>query len=490
MIKDKRIKSLLEKYKTIYSLKYLLLLSNWDIETYMPKKAIYARGIVSGKIEALIQELSLQPEFVSELKGLYEYTREKDIDLSDEEKAIIRTLWHTHTKYTKLPRTFVEEYTNLVSTSSTVWAKAKNKNDYEIFKPSLKKIIDMTLEYCNYIGFKNHPYEALITDYEPGMTMDDYESYFVDLKNVLSQFNIHKLNQVKKLPDSYSVIESKKLISEILKFFKSDEVSFRLDESEHPFTNSIGTNDVRLTTNYTSPSPFSEIYSTIHEFGHGLFGLQTSEELEFTPLFYDISYGLHESQSRYWENVVGRGKDFIHWLKPKLSKLNEVYKSFSEDDIYDIVNKVQPSLIRIEADELTYHYHILIRFEVEKALLEKKITVDEAPEFWNSKYMEYLGIRPGNFSEGILQDIHWSIGALGYFPSYSFGTVLAAAIGEKNKPMMSEIDKTQKWLKENIHKYGGTYTYPEVSLRLTGKRINLAPWENYMKEKFNNLLIN
>jgi carboxypeptidase Taq len=272
----------------------------------------------------------------------------------------------------------------------------------------------------------------------------------------------------------------------------------RLDESAHPFTNSNAINDIRITTNYHKDSPLSSIFSTIHEYGHGLFAYQTNTELEYTPQFADISYGIHESQSRFWENIIGRSKTFLNLLLPQIQKLGPGYESIDLETVYNAANNVTPSLIRVEADELTYHFHILIRYEVEKAILEGIISIDKAPEFWNSKYEEYLGVKSETFADGIMQDIHWSLGYIGYFPTYSMGTVLSAVVAEKIEADLGEIEKLittsegiskiQSWLKGNIHKDAGTYTYTEIMNRLTGKPLDFAPWEKYLTEKFSYLL--
>jgi len=492
-IKDKRIKLLLEQYKPIYSLKYMLLLSSWDTETFMPSEGVTARGFSTGNIEGLIQKLFLEKDFA---KALLDIDPE-DKKLTVTEAMIVNRLRHKYDKYTKLPSEFVNRFAALTSTASTVWAKAKSENDFEMFKPYLEKIFTYSREAAGYLGYKENPYEALIEDYEPEMTMNDYDSYFTELQKTLSHFDISGISKIKELSDEFSIEALKGIVADILSEFRADKTFIRIDESSHPFTNAIALNDIRITTNYNKSSPFSAIYSTVHEYGHGLFGHQISPELEYTPIFDDISYGLHESQSRLWENLIGRNMGFVKWLTPKINLLGGDYKHLTASEVYDQVNRVAPSLVRIEADELTYHYHILIRYEVEKDLLNCRVKVSDAVELWNGLYEKYLHIRPKKLSEGILQDIHWSIGAVGYFPSYSFGTILSSIIYEKMKEKLGSatdnvfkpgnISKIQNWLKENIHQYGGTYSYKDVSQKFTGKAISIEPWASYMANKFSKI---
>jgi carboxypeptidase Taq len=494
LITNPLILSVLEKYKNIYALKYLGVLANWDTETYMPSKGIEMRGQVMGKIEKLVQQLSLDPDFVRDIETL-EIQQDQ---LNDYEKAVLRILSKANKKYRKLPAEFVEQFAELTAKSSTVWAEARKENDFKKFQPYLQDVFTKTKQMADYLGYESHPYEALIEDYEPGMSMNDFENYFTQLKAILSKFDLSKVKPVTKLPVDFDIEQLKKINNFILNYFNYDKNSMRLDESAHPFTNSNAINDIRITTNYHKDSPLSAIFSTIHEYGHGLFAYQTNPELEYTPQFADISYGIHESQSRFWENIIGRRKSFLKILLPEIQKLGPDYESIDLETVYAAANNVTPSLIRVEADELTYHFHILIRYEVEKAILDGKVSIEEASEFWNSKYEEYLGVKSENFADGIMQDIHWSLGYIGYFPTYSMGTVLSAVVAEKIEAELGNLDdligsaegiqKIQNWLKENIHKDAGTYTYTELVKRFTGKPLDFAPWERYLTEKFSYLL--
>jgi carboxypeptidase Taq len=488
------LKSLLEKYKPVYALRYLSALTNWDSETYMPHKGIDARSKVLGITEQVIQQQILDPGLINDFKQL---TTEYD-KLNDIEKNVWQILNRSITKYQKLPSNFVDEYTALVSKSASIWAQARQDNDYPTFKPYLEKVFTYTKRMADYIGYENHPYEALVGDYEPGMTMKDFDQYFTQLKTILSKFDLSKVKDQADLNMPFDQDKLRDITLFILNYFSNDPDSLRLDESAHPFTNSVAINDVRITTNYHKASPLSAIYSTIHEFGHGLFARQTSPELEFTPLFTDISYGIHESQSRFWENIVGRRAEFLKILLPEIHKLGPEYQELTTDKVYNAANEVTPGLIRIEADELTYHYHILIRYEVEKALLDGKINFDQAPDYWDSLYEQYLGIKADKIANGIMQDIHWSLGYIGYFPTYSLGTILAAAIAQKLEQDLGNLADLiitkegiltiQNWLKVNIHQYGGGYTYTQIFTKLNGKGLDLKPWEEYISNKFSYLL--
>jgi carboxypeptidase Taq len=491
---NQNIKALLAKYSEIHALRYLISLANWDTETYMPREGVASRGRIIGQTEAMAQKLFLNPEFAHDLSLAGEQLSE----LNDEELAVYRILTRYQKKYQKVPAKFIQNYAELTSHSSTVWAKARRENNFKLYQPYLEKIFAQSRELANYLGYEHHPYEALVDEYEPGMEMNDFENYFIALKKVLYKFDFTKKNEAIDLPQFSSKQAQKELVDTILNRLNFDKSRIRLDQTPHPFTTALAINDVRVTTNYDSDYSLFAIYSSIHEFGHGLFGMQTNPELEFTPQFIDISYGLHESQSRFWENRIARNRAFVDYILAETQKLQSSYKDITEQQFYDAVNEIHPTLIRVQADELTYHYHILIRYEIEKALLEKSITVAEAPEYWNSKYQEYLGIKPSNDAEGILQDIHWSLGYVGYFPTYSMGTIMSAAIGETIENDIGEIDdlsgssagikKIQHWLKENIHQHGGTYTYKQVFQKIAGVDLSIEPWERYMRKKFSHLL--
>ena len=300
---------------------------------------------------------------------------------------------------------------------------------------------------------------------------------------------------MKKYPleeEKYDIEKMKELNMKILKMIHGNEDNLRLDISTHPFTVSMGPGDVRITTRYLGKDFAGSYSSTIHEFGHALYELQLGKELEYTPLT-PTSLVLHESQSRFWENVLGKSKEFISIFHKDIMKLDKSMGKYSIDEIYRHLNKVKPSLIRTESDEVTYHLHVIIRFEIEKALIEGKVKVKDLPRVWGDKYEEYLGIRPKNDREGVLQDSHWSGGSIGYFPTYSLGTstsILWKNALEKDEGNVQTLVKKKdfgtikKWLKKSIHQYGSTYVFNDMVKKVTGKHFSPISLLDYLEEKY------
>jgi carboxypeptidase Taq len=485
--KNKTILQILNKYKDIWTLGYASAVAHWDLETYMPEKGAASRGEALGRLSVLRQKLFLDKSFVSLI-----HQAEKQKNLTDQEKGVMRVLLRTLKYYEKLPPRFVEDFENLTNTATVVWREAKNKNNFKLFEPYLSKIFAMNRQMAGYLGYKDSPYDALLDLFEEGLTSREVESFFGEIKQPLEDlltkieksdkyFKTHKLEKT-----IYDQEKLKKLNQKILSFFWSDMSRFRLDISAHPFTTSFSNMDTRITTSYHKADFARSLLSTIHEFGHALYDLQSADELEMTPIGGGSSFVIHESQSRLWENFVGRGKPFI---KNFLKDMEQVVgKKLSVDEVYSYFNKVTPGLIRTEADEVTYHFHIMLRYEIEKGLIEGKLKVKDLPEIWNTKMKEYLGVLPQSDSEGVLQDIHWSGGMVGYFPTYSLGTFLSAQ-WEKQMGIadsVSYLGKREKWLQEHIHKFGSTYTLKELLVKNKMKfdpKVNI----NYLQEKYSKI---
>lgn len=494
--KNPIILQLNQKYQLISSLNQLLALSGWDLETYMPQNGASNRGLVSAKVSSLIQKLYLDKDFVKLVEEA-----SKQTDLNDYELGILRLLKKNLYNFFKLPPEFVKEYAKVTNEGMVAWREAKDKNRYDIFSPFLKKIIDLSIKQAEYLGYDNHPYDALLDNYEEDLKTSDVEKYFESIKPTLVEV-LKYIKQSKKYTsrihplekETYNEAELEKLNYKVLEHFNYDKNNLRLDRSAHPFSQGINTKDVRITTRYLGRDFGATISGTIHEFGHALYDMQTDDSFDFTPISNAVSLVLHESQSRFWENMVGRNLEFLRVMLPKIKRLGDNYKNYSLTDYYRYFNKVKPSLIRVKADEVTYHFHIMIRFEIEKMMIERKVDVKDLPEIWNSKYREYLGIKPKNYGEGILQDIHWSMGAIGYFPTYSMGTVLSAFWAKKIEEEVGNISKLvktsegikkiQKWLKENVHQYGPTYTVKDLLKKKFNTEFSVEYWKEYIREKY------
>jgi len=494
-IKHRKIKNLIKKYENIWALSYFLNLANWDTETYMPEQGTIVRGEACARLNLLIQKEVLNPEFIKLVK---ETSAEQDLTAS--ERGIIRILTKQIDTYQKLPKEFLEAYTTLITSSSLIWAKAKRANDFSIFSDVLERIFTLSRQKAEYLGYKDHPYDALLDEYEQDITVKDLDKFFTEIKNFLTENFSEEIAKNKgKLAtftqEAYDQEAMARLNLKVLQYFGANPQNLRLDKSSHPFTATISTKDVRITTRYPQTGFTGSLLSTVHEFGHALYTLQHAALIEKTPLFTINSLGLHESQSRFWENHVGKSAGFIKTFYTDFLSLGKNFKKYSWQDFYQNFNFISPSLIRTEADEVTYNYHILIRYEVEKALLSGTIKVKDLVEFWNDKYQKYLGIIPKNLSEGVLQDIHWSCGLIGYFPSYALGTVLSATWQKQlvldlqtdlNSLINSQtgINKIKAWQKEKIHQYGYTYTLEELVKKVTAKNFSTIDWQGYLQKKY------
>jgi len=493
--KNKLIKEILERYMTIDSIQRLSALAEWDLDTYMPPKAAEERGIILSKAGVLVKKLILDKEFLRLINKA-----EKEKKLNDYEKGVIRVLQRRIKILSKLPDKFIEEFNKTVNKSKVVWKNAKKNDNFKEFLPSFKKIFELVKKKAEYLGYKEHPYDALIDLYEEGWTTKDFENFFNsikdELKKLFEEIKSSK-NYIDKHPlekEKYRREDIKKVNYEVLRILNFDQERSRLDVSMHPFEMSISLNDVRITTWYGEKDFRKSLSHTIHEFGHALYELNIDPELKFTPLQRGASYGLHESQAKFWEDIVGRNTVFLEKIWHICKKYLIFLRKYKFQDFLSYFNLIRPELIRIEADEITYHFHIILRFELEKLLLEDKINPEEAPEYWNEFMKKYLGIKPKTYKEGILQDSHWADGDVGYFPVYSLGTFLAGMWLEKLEKDTGNLERIlekkdginliENWLKDNIHKYGRTYTSKDLIYKICKKEFTTEPFLNYLKRKY------
>ncbi len=493
---DPTIKQIIQKYRLIWALNHAMALMGWDSETYMPKEGATERSVARAEISVLQQQLILKPEFVN----LVEEAKNKLDSFNDYEKGVVRVLDRAITQFKKLPPEHVYEYTRVTGEAVHVWVEAKQKSDFNKFKPYLEKIVDLARKTAEYLGYEKHPYNALLDLYEEGLTIDDMDNVFNNIiphsKKVLEKVlsdeyypQKHPLEDIK-----YDEEAMRKVNKEILEILGFPWTRARLDVSPHPFTVNMGIKDVRITTRYEGFDFKRTIYSVIHEFGHALYELQVDEKLAMTPLAGGVSLGVHESQSRFWENIVGRSMQFVELMKPVLDKYLDFTRDYSTEELYRYVNTVRPSLIRVEADEVTYNFHIYLRYTIEKKLIAEELTVDEVPVEWNNMMEELLGVRPANDAEGVLQDIHWSHGTIGYFPTYTLGNVLSAQIKdtiEKKKPiteLLAEgkegIAELKSILKQLVHAWGSTYAPKDLIMKATGEPLNPEHFNNYLTVKY------
>jgi carboxypeptidase Taq len=492
LIQNKKIIEIISSYEKIWSLNYLNTLVGWDTETYMPEEGVEPRGRVMSNLSGLIQDSILDKKFIGLVRKAQD---EKGLNVY--ENKILQVLDKQLSYYQKLPKEFVKEYSMLISSASTIWSKAKQENILSKFLPVLEKIFDMTRQRAEYLGYEKDPYEAIFKEYEDDFTVSDLDEYFASMKKFLGKIDFAKVTNKFEVDIKDSSYDKEKMIilnNQILEFLSVSPKNFRIDVSAHPFSLFLGLNDIRMTTNYSKKDFTAALLPTIHEFGHGLFASQSQKELEYTPLWPECSYALHESQSRFWENMISRNIGFVRRFSPDFKELNMKFQDLTPLDFYEQFNEIKPTLIRTQADEITYHYHIMIRYEIERDLLNKNIKISEVPEIWDQKYQKYLGIKPTNYSDGFLQDIHWAFGSIGYFPTYSLGSVTSAIwyeliekdlqLSKKECFTIEDIIKVKEWLKNNINKYAGTYNLKEITKKVSGNDFSTDAWEKYIIKKY------
>ncbi len=480
-------------YLPIFSIDYALSILDWDIATYMPRKVIEKRKFVMAELEKLRRKLILRKEVKEFIK------KAGKEELNEIGKGMLRELKREIEIYEKLPEEFLEEFEKIRREARVVWEEAKKKSKFKLFLPYLEKIVELTRKKAEYLGYEKHPYDALIDLFEEGFRKRDLDKFFKELKPIVKK-RFEKIrkseNYIETHPlekEKYDKEKMRELNLLIAKEMGYDFERGRIDISAHPFTLDLPYTDIRFTTWYHEKDFRRSLFATIHECGHALHHLQINPELWGTPAGFGSFYALGESQSRFWENYIGRSYEFVKAHYKIFCKYLPFLKNYSKDDVYRYFNLVRPEVIRVESDEITYHFHVLLRYEVEIGLIEEKINAKEVPEIWNEKMEKYLGIIPKKDSEGVLQDVHWSEGYFGYFPTYSIGSVLAVSIGERMKEELKGIEKDiekrkferiRDWLKKNIHWWGAVYTTKELAKRIGIDLFNLSGFKRYLKEKF------
>jgi carboxypeptidase Taq len=475
-----------------------LSLIQWDQETYMPKGAIKSRSEQIESLSGVIHKETTSKKYQSALSKLIDLKTGKILqtNVKPEQKAALREWRRDFIHATALPDAFVEAFSKLSSEGMFVWEEARKRNDFNYFLPHLQKTIDMCRKKADYLGYQDHPYDALLDQFEPDMKTAELDKIFKNLRLSLTDL-IKRIEKKKPINDSFlwgNFSKSKQMeFNEILMdALCYDRTYGRLDLSEHPFSSASHPTDSRITSRIHMPYLLSNIRSVMHEVGHGLYEMGLPIEQFGTPLGESISLGIHESQSRWWETRIGLSKAFWKEYYPKLkSEFKAKLGNVPLDTFYRAINKVTPSMIRVEADEVTYPLHVILRFEIEKKLIEGSLQTKDIPDVWNSKMQEFLGITPKNDLEGCLQDVHWSMGAFGYFPTYALGNLFAAQFFEafekefpKWESKVDDLSFMKEWLRINIHHHGRRYTSNELVKKVTGKNFSAAPFIDYLNCKY------
>jgi len=465
----------------------------WDQEVYMPEKGAEMRAQQLATLAGLSHEAGTDPELGKILKEL-----NAAAGLDDKQQRNVKEALRNYNDRNKYNTAFVMEMSQAVSEAFQAWQRAKKESNFNMFAPKLQKLVALKLQECEMLGYEEHPYDALLNQYEPGMTTSQLVKLFDEVRKQLVPF-VKAILAKPPIDDDFTRLNYPRQIQwdfgmDILKEMGFDFEAGRQDISSHPFTTNFNSRDVRVTTRINENDLCEMIWSCIHEGGHALYEQGLPYDDYGLPSGEYLSLGIHESQSRLWENNVGRSLPF--WKK-YYSGLKQVFpeqlNAISDGQFYKAINKVEPSLIRTNADELTYHFHVMIRFELEVALMEGKIKVEDLPQLWNAKYKEYLGIEVPDDARGVLQDVHWSHGSFGYFPTYSIGSFYAAQFfiqAEKEIPdLTGQIEKGNlvpllTWLREKIHRHGRLYTSNELCKMITGKELDFNDFMTYAGKKY------
>jgi carboxypeptidase Taq len=489
-----------QRLRDLHNLHQAGAVLDWDQQTFMPPRGVAARAETKTTITKLAHELFTAPE-TGELLTAAEADR-RGTPESDLDAALLRTVRRDYDRATRLPTELVAEITRVTSLAQEEWAHARAQDDYAKFAPWLSQIVDLVRQAASCIGYKDRVYDALIDEYEPGTTAAQLDAVFAELKReqipmVRAISDQAGKSDASSLHRTFDEEQQKRFAESILPECGFDFTRGRQDRSVHPFCTSFGKNDVRLTTRYDVNFLSPALFGSLHEMGHGLYEQGFSDAIEGSTLAGGASLGFHESQSRLWENLVGRSRPFWRHYYPRLREyFPGALDDVAEDAFYAAINHVSPSLIRVEADEVTYNLHIILRYEMENELLEGRLSVADAPEAWNAKMREYFGLTPPNNREGILQDVHWSIGILGYFPTYALGNLYSVQLfdqAQKDMPGLSEsLEKADfkpllEWLRENVHQHGRRFLPDELCRRITGQSLTAAPYLAYLRRKFGEL---
>lgn len=465
-------------------------LMSWDQETYMPPEAAPVRGLQIATLEALAHELFTAGRTAELLEAVQA--------VGETDTAIVRVTRRDHGQALKLPTDFVEEAARARNEAHHAWVHARERSDFATFAPHLEKMMELSRRQADLLGFEEYPYDALLDEYEPGMRAAQVRAVFRDLRERTRPL-LRRIVAAGEAAD-YSVL-SRPFPREAQKAFawKVAGEAFglrpefaRQDESAHPFQTNFSRSDLRITTRVQDEWP-SCLFGTWHETGHAMYERGVGERWTRTPVARGASLGVHESQSRMFENLLARSLPFWERYFPELeAAAPEVTAGLDAPALYRAVNRVRPSLIRVEADEVTYNFHVMLRFELELALLEGSLKVRDLPEAWNAKMKEDLGLTPPDDARGVLQDIHWSAGLIGYFPTYTLGNLLSVQLleaAQRDERIRAGVQRAEyapllAWLTENVHQYGRSLTPAELTQQATGRPLSADPYVAYLHEKY------
>jgi carboxypeptidase Taq len=491
-----KMQELLERVAEFTDLQHIMAVLGWDQQINMPPGGAEERGLQSAALGRILHEKFATEEFgqlIAELEA-----EVGDLSAETDEARSVKVVKKAYEKQVKVPLPLLMETIKATTMAHEAWVNAKTQSDFSIFKPHLETIVDLRKQYADLFKPYDHIYDPLLDDFEPGMKTAEVKEIFEKLRP--QQVELLQEIAEKEPPDDsfikhhyneeYQALFGRHVITR----FGYDWQRGRLDVAPHPFTTEFGHGDVRITTRYLKEDAGSALFGTMHESGHAMYGQGVPDQFKRHPLGGAASLAIHESQSRLWENIVGRSKEFWSYFYPSFQMLFPEYLAEVRlEDFYRGINKVEPSFIRVEADEATYNMHIMLRLEIEIGLMEGTMDVADLPEIWNSRMQDYLGVTPPNDAKGVLQDIHWSGGMIGYFPTYALGNLASVQLWDKlleeNPNVPDEIaqgkfDTILGWMREHVHQYGSKYEPQEIMLKATGSKISPEPYMAYLRKKY------
>jgi carboxypeptidase Taq len=491
-----QLRSTLNEYTDLTT---AIALLRWDQETNMPTGGAQGRSHQLATLTRIAHKKFTSPEVGQLLEDLTPYANELDPD-SDDARLILVTK-RLYTRRSKVPASLMADIAKAGSKAQPVWVTSRRDSNFNAFRPYLEKLIDLRRQFAECFRPFDHIYDPLLDRYEPGLKTADVQAIFSDLRPKQVEL-LRAISQQPQVDDSFlhqTFAEDKQwdFGVEVITKYGFDWQRGRQDRSAHPFTQGFGFGDVRITTRFLQDYFPSAFFSTAHECGHALYAQGIDPHLARTPLDDGASLAVHESQSRLYENIIGRSMNFWMHFFPRLQEYfpNQI-GAISLSDFYKAINKVEPSLIRVEADEATYNLHIMLRLELEIDLIEGAVEIKDLPEVWNDGMQRYLGVTPSNDSVGVLQDIHWSQGSIGYFSTYALGNLIAAQLWEQVQADISnlpeqiqhgEFDALTQWMREKIHRHGAKYEPQVLVQRITGSKIDSGPYLRYLMDKYTDI---
>ncbi len=501
MTPEQAYQDLLQRSKEIALIGSTSAVLGWDQEVNMPPKGAEWRAEQSAYLSGLAHRKSTDPKINDLLLAI-----EKSDLVSDplgDVAVNVREWRHKYDRATKLPTEFVEIFSRTASLAQHVWAEARAKSDFSLYAPKLGELIELTKQKADYFGYDDKPYDALLDEFEPGEKTENVKQLFAGLREELVPFlqaivNAPRQPDASIVEDRHYPVDRQRILGEMASAaYGLDYASARLDVSTHPFSTNFGPGDQRITTRFDSRNFGDSFFSVLHETGHALYEQNLPDEFFGLPRGDAVSLGIHESQSRTWENLVGRSRAFWQHFYPITRQLfPQTLADVSMEDFHFAVNAVKPGYIRVEADEVTYNLHIMLRFEIEQAIINEGLPVEEIPAAWNALFKEYLGLDVHDDSLGVLQDIHWSFGAIGYFPTYALGNLYGAQFFAQARKEIPDLDAhfaagdfepLLNWLREHIYQHGQRYRAHDLVQVITGEPLSYKPLMSYLRNKYSDL---